>query len=50
MLGVIVVHVDEIIITGECGEDIDQVRRLLKTKFDTKDLGGLMYFLGIKVI
>ena len=47
---VIVVYVDDVIITGDCEEDIDQVKGLLKAEFDMKDLGKLMYFLGIEVI
>ena len=44
------VYVDDVIITGDCEEDIDQVKGLLKAKFDMKDLGKLIYFLGIEVI
>ena len=47
---VIVVYVDDVIITGDCEEDIDQAKGLLKAEFDMKDLGELMYFLGIEVI
>ena len=47
---VIVVYVDDVIITGDCEEDIDQVKGLLKDEFNMKDLGKLMYFLGIEVI
>ena len=45
-----VVYVDDVIIIGDCEEDIDQVKGLLKAKFNMKDLGELMYFLGIEVI
>ena len=37
-LVIIVVYVDDVIITGDCEEDIDQVKRLLKVEFDMKDL------------
>ena len=47
---VIVVYVDDVIITSDCEEDINQVKRLLKAEFDMKYLGELMYFLGIEVI
>ena len=47
---VVVVYVDDVIITGDCEKDIDQVKGLLKAEFDMKDLGELMYFLGIEVI
>ena len=49
-LVVIVVYVDDEIITGDCEEDIDHVKGLLKAEFNMKDLGKLMYFLGIEVI
>ena len=49
-LVIIVVYVDDVIITGDCEEDINQVKRLWKDEFDMKDLVELMYFLGIEVI
>ena len=45
-----VVYVDDLIIIGDCEEDIDHVKGLLKAEFDMKDLGELIYFLGIEVI
>ena len=47
---IIVVYVDDVIITGDCEEDIDQVKGLLKAEFDMKDLDELVYFLVIEVI
>ena len=41
---------DDVIITSACEEDIDQVKRFLKIEFDMRDLGKLMYFLGIEFI
>ena len=35
---VIVVYVNDVIITGDCEKDIDQVKGLLKAKLDMKDL------------
>ena len=41
-LVLIVVYVDDVIITCDCEEDIDQVKGLIKAKFDMKELGKLM--------
>ncbi len=47
---VIVIYVDDLIITGDSDADISNLKKLLKQKFKTKDLGELRYFLGIEVI
>ncbi len=47
---VIVIYVDDLIITGDRDEDIFDLKKLLKQKFEMKDLGELRYFLGIEVI
>ena len=49
-LVVIVVYVDDVIIIGDSEDEIGKVKDLLKAEFDIKDLGELMYFLGIEVI
>ena len=49
-LVVIVVYVDDVIITGDSEDEIGKFKNLLKAEFDIKDLGQLMYFLGIEVI
>ncbi|MCO5598252.1 hypothetical protein L7F22_052344 [Adiantum nelumboides] len=49
-LVVIVVYVDDVIIIGDDEDEIKKVKDLLKAEFDIKDLGELMYFLGIEVI
>ena len=46
----LVIYVDDLIITGDSDEDILHVKMLLKQKFEMKDLGELRYFLGIEVI
>jgi hypothetical protein len=46
---VIVIYVDDLIITGNSDVDIFDLKKLLKQKFEMKDLGKLCYFLGIEV-
>jgi hypothetical protein len=47
---VIVIYVDDLIITRDSNVDIYNLKKLLKQKFEMKDLGELRYFLGIEVI
>jgi len=47
---VIVIYVDDLIITGDSDVDISDLKKLLKQKFEMKDLGELRYFLSIGVI
>ncbi len=47
---IIVIYVDDLIITGDSDADISDLKKLLKQKFEMKDLGELRYFLGIEVI
>jgi len=47
---VMVIYVDDLIITGDSDVDIFDLKKLLKQKFEMKDLGELRYFLGIEVI
>jgi len=47
---VIIIYVDDLIITGDSDVDISNLKKLLKQKFEMKDLGELRYFLGIEVI
>ena len=46
----VVIYVDDLIITSNSDVDIDELKLLLKQKFEIKDLGELCYFLGIEVI
>ena len=46
----VVIYVDDLIVTGDSDADIENVKLLLKQKFEMKDLGELHYFLGIEVI
>jgi len=47
---VIVIYVNDLIITGDSDADISDLKKLLKQKFEMKDLGELRYFLDIEVI
>jgi len=47
---VIVTYVNDLIITGDSDGDIFDLKKLLKQKFEMKDLGELRYFLDIEVI
>ena len=46
----VVIYMDDLIVTGDNDIDIDDVKLLLKRKFEMKYLGELCYFLGIEVI
>lgn len=46
---IVLIYVDDIIVTGSDMYHIDQVRSFLKSSFEVKDLGPLEYFLGIKL-
>jgi hypothetical protein len=47
---VIVNYVDDLIITGDSDVNIFDLKKLLKQKFEMKDLGELRYFFNIEVI
>ncbi|MFS7910246.1 putative RNA-directed DNA polymerase [Helianthus anomalus] len=47
---VLLVYVDDIILTGNNEKEINKVKTLLKSEFLIKDLGLLKFFLGIEVI
>lgn len=46
---ILLLYVDDIILTGSTSYAIHQVIKSLTTKFDIKDLGDLHYFLGIEI-
>lgn len=46
---VLIIYVDDMIITGDDTEEITKIQRQLGTEFEMKNLGGLKYFLGIEV-
>ena len=45
----LVVHVDDFVITGSDSKGISSLKSFLHSQFHTKDLGMLKYFLGIEV-
>jgi len=45
----LVVYVDDIVITGDDSMGIQKLKCFLQSQFQTKDLGQLKYFLGIEV-
>ncbi|KAG8485609.1 hypothetical protein CXB51_018990 [Gossypium anomalum] len=45
----LIVYVDDIVLTGSSNAKIDRVVQLLHTKFALKDMGPLNFFLGITV-
>lgn len=46
----LVVYVDDIVLTGNNDTVISRFKEYLRHAFDIKDLGPLRYFLGIEVI
>ena len=46
---IVVVYVDDILISGNDNVGIVDVKKYLQGKFVTKDLGLLRYFLGIEI-
>ncbi|GJT45233.1 putative RNA-directed DNA polymerase [Tanacetum coccineum] len=47
---ILLVYVDDIVVTGNNQSEINKFKDFLKTKFLIKDLGVLRYFLGIEVL
>lgn len=48
-LVILIVYVDDIILTGNCLVSITKVKKYLSTVFEVKDLGSLRYFLGMEI-
>ena len=46
---ILIVYVDDIVLTGNNGEEISQLKKLLSSEFEVKDLGNMRYFLGMEV-
>ena len=48
-LAILIVYVDDIIITGNDTTELENVRKRLAKEFEIKELGQLKYFLGMEV-
>ncbi|XP_073121790.1 uncharacterized protein [Henckelia pumila] len=48
-ISVLIVYVDDIILTGDDIEETHRLKKSLSREFEMKDLGQLKYFLGIEV-
>ncbi|CAM8932740.1 unnamed protein product [Rhodiola kirilowii] len=46
---ILLVYVDDVILTGTSQSIIDEIKRYIHQKFQIKDLGALKYFLGLEV-
>ena len=46
---ILIVYVDDIILTGDNTREMDRLKKVLATEFEVKDLGQMQYFLGIEV-
>lgn len=46
---VLIVYVDDIILTGHVEEEVASLKGYLAEEFEIKDLGSLKYFLGLEV-
>lgn len=48
-MSILIVYVDDIVVTGNNDREIAQLKKFLATEFEIKDLGELKYFLGVEV-
>jgi len=46
---ILIVYVDDIVITGDDTQEIGHLKSCLHTEFKVKDLGQLKYFLGMEI-
>ncbi|RVW64346.1 Retrovirus-related Pol polyprotein from transposon RE1 [Vitis vinifera] len=48
-MAILIVYVDDIILSGNDMEELQNLKKYLSEEFEVKDLGNLKYFLGMKV-
>ena len=48
-ISILIVYVDDIVVTGDDVEEILKLKRTLGTTFEVKDMGSLRYFLGMEI-
>lgn len=48
-IALLIVYVDDIVITGNDEEEMLRLKKMMSRSFEVKDLGNLHYFLGIEV-
>lgn len=48
-LTILIIYVDDIVLTGNHWEEMDHLKQLLSKEFEIKNLGHLNYFLQIEV-
>ena len=48
-MAILIVYVDDIILTRDDSKEILKLKKLLATKFEIKDLGTVKYFLGMEM-
>ncbi|CAH9126355.1 unnamed protein product [Cuscuta epithymum] len=48
-IAILIVYVDDIIITGDFHEETQSLKKKLAAEFEVKDLGDLKYFLGMEI-
>ena len=46
---ILIVYVNDIILTGDDTREVERLKKVLATEFKVKDLGQMLYFLGMKV-
>ena len=48
-MAILIVYVDDIVLTGDDDEEIDKLKNILEKEFEINDLGNLKYFLGMEI-
>ena len=48
-IAILIVYVDDIILTGDYKEEMERLKDFLSKEFEIKDLGYLRYFLGMEI-